>query len=400
MKFDLSSIVTGMIQAFDNIATKDPAVVEEGYKLFEAENNTLKGNDTVDSDTFKAAIVAVDYDVSRFQDLYNTANRILNERIEMAAKLAEEARALAKDGTEFSNKVKAALEEARKNGESTCTISFVPHRVFKHFTGHVGNRDVTDHVKGSYLKGKIDPVKRTAFRKVTVFKLDPKKNAKLWAEIIKANAVHSLPFILGDSHCRQYATCVAAGDEGGFRMEHPDTWEVTVIEGYTDEQTLDFIYACGSKDAQISSKDSRVIEMKRHKFDMENASKFVLSPWKTAFKVAGVDKGNEKLGFAEFKDAISAIDTLKISLTKGGKASQGVKAAMLKTHKDCTDDEVALSKWISFWSTFFNEDGNHPAAMSKAINKLCGSGYGSEAKTLVALLNVYGEVPVSDLEAA
>lgn len=397
--FDLKDLIDTFSTAFENMASKDAVTIDEGFRMFEGANNDLKGNDTVDSDTFRAALVEAGLDVPRFQDLFATAERLRAERVEAAFKLAEEQKALAKDAEKFSTQVKNALEEAKKNGENCCTIGYVPHRVFKSFTGHIGNRNVTDHVKGDYLKGKIDPVKRAEFRKVTVLKLDPKKNAVLWAEIMKANPVHSLPYVLGDSHCRQYATCKASGDENGFRMENPGTWEVTVIEGFTDDQTVEYIRSRGSKDSLLSAKDIRVVEMRRHKIDPAKVSKFVAAPWKTAFKVAGIKNGDEKVGMAEFHDAIRAIDSLKIEIARGGKASQGVKATMLQTYKDCTDDEGALSKWVSFWTNFFNEDADQPAKVSKIISKLCGSGYPTEAKTCDAMLKIYNEI-ILEQEAA
>lgn len=395
--FDLNKIVESFRKAFALIATKNEVQVDAGFKLFEETNNSLKGNDTVESENFKAVVVGLGLDHSVFVDTYNATEKKLVEHAEQVAAKREKAIELKKQSTKFSNEVKAGLEQAKTNGETSCVISYVSHLLFSSFSGHIGNRNVKDHVKGDYLKGKIDPVKRADFRKVTVLRLDKERNAALWSEI-EQQKYNSLPYVLGDSHCRQYATCTAKGDEAGFRMEAPETWEVTVIDGLTDEQTVNYIRSRGSRDCLLCAKDERIIAMKEHKFNIDTASKFVLSPWKTAFKVVGVLKGDVVQGMREFKDAISAIDSLKISLAKGGKASQGVKATMLQTHKDCTDDKKALIKWVTFWSNFFNDEAELPKVVTKAVSKLGGSGFGSEAKTLEALLKVYGSVSVEDFE--
>ncbi|EHX9243997.1 hypothetical protein K3712_000527 [Escherichia coli] len=305
----------------------------------------------------------------------------------------------------FKADCKRAKEKAERAGETSYTIDFVPVEVHELISSHIENRNPKDHVKGDYLKGKIDPVKRDTCRAVTLLELSKEDNAALWirTEETDPNFVRSAPFIKGDAHCRAYAWFTAPGDENGFRFERPTTLKVTVIFGLNDDQTFEYLKHRGAKDCQLSAKDSRIMQLKNAQFDLAKASPFLLSPWKTAYRACGVGKaGDEALGVTRFATALGAIDKLGIKKTKGGRASTCVKAAMLLTfeealaHEEQSKQNAALYVWDLFWSAFMDEDCDINA-INKAIAKIDNKGnHGAELKKIRVL---FTKVKIEELEA-
>ncbi|ELO4930450.1 hypothetical protein QUR06_000247 [Escherichia coli] len=349
--FDLNSVVAGFKDAFASIASENEYVKAEGYKKFEEVNNTLKGNDTVDSETFRAALVAAGLDVARFQDNYATANDFLSRAYEAAqVEKAELAKATA-FASSVIEEMKQQVEQAAGT-ERKAIIAGVSVDVFIAITNYENNRDVEKRAEKQAKQG-ADKAHQTGDQ-VAIVMLDPIRNAALWERTERvakeAGLPHTLPFIKVDGHTRAYGWKTPHPKEQNKHLfKRPECLFLTVYKNQEDAEIYQLVQDYCSGVNKATNGELQQMGMKRVEFAPE--SDFVKKDsWKTAFRTIHAKYGKDvDLAIETFRDELEAIDAANISTKTTHRKLSGVRAAMITTY-----NAKAVGKWRGFWSMFFN----------------------------------------------
>ncbi|WBM71943.1 hypothetical protein OH773_06795 [Buttiauxella sp. WJP83] len=349
--FDLNSVVTGLVHALESIRNEDPEVREEGYKLFNAENNELKGNTTVDSEDFRAVLVQMGIDIPRFQDDFATAEKFIHDRYNAECEQkAELAKATAFASTvidEMKQQVETAAGTDRK-----AIIAGVSVDVFIAITNYENNRDVEKRAE-KQAKAGAEMAHQTGDT-VAIVMLDPVRNAALWERTERvakeAGLPHTLPFIKVDGHTRAYGWKTPHPKEAGKHLfKRPECLFLTVYKNQEDQEIYQLVQDYCSGVNKATNGELQQMGMKRVEFSPQ--SDFIKKDsWKTAFRTIKPEYGKDvDLAIETFRDELEAIDAANIQTKTTHRKLSGVRAAMITTY-----NAKAVGKWRGFWSMFFN----------------------------------------------
>lgn len=274
------------------------------------------------------------------------------------------------------------IAESFKPEQRVALITDVPLNHFLMISDYTSNRDAqkrAQSAKAPTLKNKkgvlphlVGSLVAPQQKLVKVLYITKEDCPQLWGAVEKHckdnNLPCTLPYIIGDAHCRKYAWQIKDEDGvDGWKLERPDAVDVMIfsqgVDGkpFTDAGVFTFVGAECSKFTAFSNKEENEVSLIESKLEAKSA--FVLRQWKDAVNGIFQPGSDLKDVRTEYKAELMMIDALNLKASypeseydkpTRARVSAGIKAAILESAKLCRIATVDFSTAVSgFWADFF-----------------------------------------------